>query len=96
MLTSKQRSKLKAMANKIESTYHIGKDGITDMIVKELLALLEARELVKITINRNSDLSAKDAMSEICNKTGSEPVLAIGSKVIIFKRSMKNPKIVLD
>ncbi|MGI6594863.1 MAG: YhbY family RNA-binding protein [Christensenellales bacterium] len=96
MLTSKQRSKLRAMANTIESTYHIGKDGVTDIIVKELNALLEARELIKITINKNSGLTAEEAINEVCEKTGANPVSAIGGKIIIYKRSTKKPKIELD
>ena len=96
MLTSKQRNKLRAMANPYECSYHIGKEGVTPMIVTELYNLLEARELIKIAINKNSGLDPREAMEEICDRTGAYSIAAIGSKVIIYKRSRKKPKIEID
>lgn len=93
MLTSKQRSKLRAMANGLESSYNIGKDGVSPQIITELYKLLEARELIKISINSNSGLEATEVLELICEKTGAEPISAIGSKIVIYKPSRKKPKI---
>ena len=46
-MTGKQRAKLRAMANTIDTILYIGKDGITDHTVKECYDALEARELIK-------------------------------------------------
>lgn len=95
MLTSKQRSELRAIANDIQPIFQIGKQGITEETVKSLCEALEARELIKITVLKNADVSAKDIINEIAEATGAEPVSAIGSKIVLYKPSKKHPKIVL-
>ena len=38
----------------------IGKNGVTDSVISEIDNLLECKELIKISVLKNSDLSAKD------------------------------------
>ncbi len=95
MLTSKQRSYLRSLANPIEPIFQVGKGGVTEMMVAELRNAIEARELIKITILRNSDLDAKDVVAELAEKLNAEPVAAIGYKAILYKPNRKTPKIIL-
>ena len=60
MLTSKQRSNLKAMASKLDTIMQIGKDGITDNLIRSLSQALEARELIKISVLNNCESSARE------------------------------------
>ncbi len=60
MLTSKQRSKLRGMANGIEPVTQIGKGGISTNMIRTLSAALEARELIKVTVLESSGEAAKD------------------------------------
>ena len=46
-MTSKQRAKLRALANSIEPIILIGKEGITDNLLKQVDDALTARELIK-------------------------------------------------
>ena len=46
MITSKQRSFLKALAHDLDPIVYIGKAGVTENVVKEIDTCLEARELV--------------------------------------------------
>ena len=59
MLSSKQRSYLKKMAADLPDTLYIGKDGLTENIIKQAEEQLSARELIKCKIQQNSmaDLS---------------------------------------
>ena len=50
MMTTKQRAKLRSMCNTMEPVLHIGKDGITDNLVKQCWDALEAREDSKIRL----------------------------------------------
>ena len=90
MLTSKQRSKLRSLANRVEPIAQIGKGGITDNVVNGIYAALEARELVKITVLKNSLEEARDLIGEIAEACNAEPVAAIGSKIILYRRSRKD------
>ncbi|HCW04153.1 MAG TPA: ribosome assembly RNA-binding protein YhbY [Clostridium sp.] len=95
MLTSKQRSYLRSLANKMESIFQLGKNGIEEGFLKQIDDALEARELIKLTVLNNSDYGAREASDLICEKLGCEGVQAIGNKFVLFRRSSKKPKIEL-
>ena len=61
-MTSKQRAKLRAMANGMEPIIFIGKEGVTENLLKQAEDALTARELVKGSVQRNCALSAKEAL----------------------------------
>ena len=89
MITTKQRAFLRGLGNALEPVMHIGKEGISENSVQTIEGLLEARELVKIHILNNCELTPKEAMVEICKLTNAEPVQVIGGKVIIYRKSSK-------
>ena len=60
-LTSKQRAQLRGIANSIDTIVHIGKDGITENLVKQADDALEAREIIKCKVQENSLLTAREA-----------------------------------
>jgi RNA-binding protein len=95
MLTSKQRSYLRSLANTINPIIQIGKEGVNEAVFKQIDEALEARELVKISILRNSDYDTRQACEEICTAIGSEPVQVIGSRFVLYKKSINNPQIQL-
>lgn len=95
MLTSKQRSYLKGLANNTEVITHIGKEGITDAFLKQLDDALEAREIVKVNVQKNSVLDTKEAANEVAKHARAEFVQAIGRKFVVYRKSKNNPKIEL-
>lgn len=95
MLTGKQRAMLRKEANGIPALYQIGKDGITENVIKQLDDALEARELIKIHILESALLGTREAVDELAEILKAEPVQAIGSKAVLYRASEKNPKIVL-
>ncbi len=95
-MTGKQRARLRAMANTIETILYIGKEGVTDASVKEAFDALEARELIKGCVQQGAPLSAREALTELCEKTGAEPVQQIGRRFVMYKPSRENRRITLD
>jgi RNA-binding protein len=96
MLTSKQRSKLNGIAMNIQSTVMIGKNGLTDNVLKEIESILDNKEIVKITVLKNSDTDAEDIINEIAEAIKAEPVKAIGNKIILYRYSTKEDVIHID
>ncbi len=97
-LTSKQRAQLRGLANSLDPIVHIGKEGITDNLVKQADEALEARELIKCKVLENAMLTAREACQELSVKTRSEAVQVIGSKFVLYRQSHnkeKKDKIVL-
>lgn len=95
MITGKQRAKLRGMANQISALYQIGKDGITENILKQFEDALEARELIKVHILESALLDTREAADDIAKRLNAEAVQAIGSKFVLYRKSKNNPKIEL-
>ncbi len=95
MLTGKQRAMLRKEANGVPALYQIGKDGITENILKQFDEALEARELIKIHILESALLETRDTADELARLLKAEPVQSIGSKVVLYRQSEKNPRITL-
>lgn len=93
MITGKQRAYLRGLANNLDPIFQIGKNGIENTFLNQLEEALEARELIKIKVLENSGLSAKQASIHICEKIQCEGIQAIGSKIVLYKKSSKKPKI---
>lgn len=93
MLTGKQRSYLKGMANTLEPIFQVGKGGITENVIRQYDEALEARELVKSTVLRNSTDSARDLAEEISTKTNAEIIQVIGNKFVLYRESKKKKTI---
>lgn len=93
MITSKQRAYLRSLANTMPAILHIGKDGVNQGVIKQAYDALQARELIKGQILNNSPISAREAITELCEKLGAEPVQQIGNRFVIYRRNDKEPKI---
>ena len=89
MLTSKERSELRAQANAIDTTLIVGKDGVTENVIAEAERLLTARELVKGKVLETALMSAREVSDEICEATGADGISCVGSKFVIFRFSEK-------
>ena len=94
-MTGKQRAYLRGLANTMEPIVHVGKDGVTENVIRQTDAALEARELLKGTVLQNSPVTAREAADELCEQTGAEPVQCIGNRFVLYRAKKKEPKIVL-
>ena len=95
-MTTKQRAALRSMANTMDPVLHIGKDGINDNLVQQAWDVLEARELIKVTVQRNAPMDVREACEELCERTHAEPIQVIGSKFVIYRKARKDSKIDVD
>ncbi len=90
MLTGKQRGRLKAIANQIEVSAYIGKNDLTDSIIKSIDENLAANELVKVSIQDGSLLDPKETCNELAKILNAEFVQAIGRRFVLY-RPAKDP-----
>lgn len=95
-MTTKQRAKLRSMGSTMEPILHIGKDGINDNLCKQAWDALEARELIKVTVQKNAPITAREACEELCERVHAEPVQVIGSRFVIYRQARENSKIMLE
>ena len=95
MITSKQRAFLRSKANDLDAIFQVGQGCVNDNLIGQLNDVLEVRELIKIKVLESSMLTAREASDIICEATGAEPIQCIGTKLVIYKSSTKEPKIIL-
>ncbi len=89
MLTSKQRSKLKALAANLSPIGQVGKDGIGENMLASFSDCLEARELIKVNILENADGDPQQIGRELAARLKGECVIVIGRKAVIYRRSSR-------
>ncbi|HBR32208.1 MAG: ribosome assembly RNA-binding protein YhbY [Eubacteriales bacterium] len=95
MITTKQRAFLRSIAGTTEALYQIGKNGLTENLIKTLSDALEARELIKINVLETCPESPKQIIASLCESLGCEAVQVIGRKVCVYRPSTEQPKIKL-
>ena len=95
MLTSKQRSYLRALSNSMSPTFQIGKGGVTEEICNQIANTLEANELMKGKVLENSGYTAREAAEQIANYISADVVAVLGSKFVLFRPSTRKRRIEL-
>jgi len=76
----------------MDPVLYIGKGGITPELVKQAWDALEARELIKVAVQRHAPFeSTREALDALCQQVHAEPVQCIGSKFVIYRRAREEP-----
>ena len=88
-MTTKQRSKLRSLAQNIEPVGQVGKGGLSENMISGLSDALEKRELVKITVLNNAEDDISDIAEELADSLNAEIVCIIGHKVVLYRYSPK-------
>ena len=89
-MTSKDRAYLRGLAMKMEPTAQVGKNGVTDTLIRQIDDQLEAREMIKVSVLQNSDLDAKAVANDIASETNAEVVQVLGFKITLYRISKKD------
>ena len=94
-MTSKQRAYLKGLAMTIDPIFQLGKNSLTPANTKAIAEALEARELIKISVLNNCADDPKEIAQTVAERTRSQVVQVIGKKIVLYKESKENKKIIL-
>ena len=96
MIDSKTRAVLRSKANTITPSSTIGKGGVSETILNDISDALEAHELIKVSVLKNSEFTAKELAGEIAESLNADVCGVIGGKIILYRRSSKDIKHILD
>lgn len=89
MLTSKQRAILRGLGNNLPDLVYVGKEGVTETVIKQVDTNLFAHELIKIKVQQNAEQELKEIAEVLATKTKSEVVGVIGRKILLYKFTSK-------
>lgn len=94
-LPNKAARHLKALGHHLDPVVQIGREGITDAVVKATKEQLLAHELIKVKISADAPIDRKDAGAELAEKAGASLAQTLGRTVLLYKRHPHKPKIQL-
>ena len=87
MLSSKQRAYLKSLAHSMQPIFQIGKNEISDAMVKQVSDALNARDLITVHVLETAPYTAREAAELLAEATGADVVLVIGTKFILYRET---------
>lgn len=94
-MTSKQRAYLKGLAMTMNPILQFGKNSLTPENTAAIAEALEARELIKISVLNNCADDPREIAQMVAERTRSQVVQVIGKKIVLYKESKDNKKIIL-
>ena len=87
MITTKQRAFLRSKAQTIDPVVQIGKDGLVPECTKNADEALEARELIKVSVQKNCFEDIRELADTLAQRTHSDVVQVIGRKFVLYRYS---------
>lgn len=88
-MTSKQRSRLKSLAATMKPIAQVGKEGISENLIKSLSDALEARELIKVNLLPAATDDCENLAENVADLLKATVVAVIGRKAIFYRRSSR-------
>jgi RNA-binding protein len=92
MPSGELRRRLRGLAHPLDPVVQVGKEGVTNAVVRQVTGALFAHELIKIKIGSECPLTR----FEVADRLGAEPgvnvVQILGRVIVLYKRHPQEPR----
>ncbi|WP_178198416.1 ribosome assembly RNA-binding protein YhbY [Ligilactobacillus sp. Marseille-Q7487] len=88
-LKGKQKRYLRAQAHDMRPLFQIGKDGLDENWLNQVIDAIDKHELLKVNILQNSLVEEDEAIEYIQTHSQIQVVQKIGRVLVLYKRSSK-------
>ncbi|WP_442595074.1 ribosome assembly RNA-binding protein YhbY [Neobacillus sp. D3-1R] len=95
MLTGKQKRYLRSKAHHLNPIFQVGKGGVNENMIKQIDDVLEARELIKVSVLQNCEEDKDSVAEKLSTGAKAELVQVIGNTIVLYKESTENKQIQL-
>lgn len=92
-LSPKQRSFLRGKAHHLSPVVMLGKDGLTEAVLKATDKALEDHELIKIKLPSTNQEEFHEAVNSLMSSIKAEVVQTIGHHLVIYRKAKKPGRI---
>jgi len=92
-LTGKQRRHLRALGHHLTPVLQIGHEGVSDALVAQANAQLDAHELIKVKVGESSPLPRHDAADRLAAATHSDLAQVLGRTFLLYRPRDADPAI---
>ena len=94
-MTGKQRRYLRGLGQRLTPTLHVGHDGVSDAVVQQADAQLEAHELIKVRVGDNAPDDRHTTAAQLAGRTRADLTQVLGRTALLYRPRAKEPTIVL-
>ncbi len=84
-MIGKDKRKLRAQANRLKASVHIGKEGITDKVIRFIYEALGNKELVKVKVLDSKSDEFKLIVEHLSKLKDIEVVQVLGRTVLLYR-----------
>ena len=84
-LSSSERRQLRNVGQTLAVTVHVGRDGVSDTMLKALNDQLDRDELVKLRANRDDRQERAAIFSTLAERTGSALAGSVGRTALFYR-----------
>src|SRR5512132_3331158 len=92
MPSTKLRKALRAAGHHLSPVVQVGKDGVTDAVLRQLDEQLGAHELVKVKIGTESPEDRFEAAERLGDAAGAQVAQILGRTVLVYRKHPEKPK----
>jgi RNA-binding protein len=92
MPSTKLRKALRAAGHHLSPVVQVGKDGVSEAVLRQLDAQLTAHELVKVKIGTESPEDRFEAAERLGEAAGARVAQILGRTVLVYRKHPEKPK----
>ena len=95
MLTQNEKKQLKALSNKLDIKYQLGKNEISESLIDMLNKALVAHELIKIDVMKGATKPIMALSLDLSSLLHADIVQVVGRVITLYRPNKEKPKIKL-
>lgn len=84
-LTPAQRKEHRSDAHHLDPVVHIGNDGLTDAVVKEVDSALKAHGLIKVRVLSDDRVARGEMLESLADRLSAAPIQHIGKLLVLWR-----------
>jgi RNA-binding protein len=92
MPSGKLRKALRAAGHHLDPVVQIGKEGMTEALLRQLDAQLLAHELVKVKVGTESPEDRFEVADRLAGEAGAQVAQVLGRTVLVYRRHPEKPR----
>lgn len=92
MPSTKLRRALRAAGHHLAPVVQVGKEGVTDAVLRQLDEQLAAHELVKVKVGTESPEDRFEAAGRLGEAAGAQVAQVLGRTVLVYRRHPEKPR----
>ncbi len=92
MPEKKSKKQLVKLGSTIDPTVHVGKEGLTEGIVKEIKAQVKRHKLIKVRVLPAADMDKDAVAEELAQRTGAKVVDTRGFTILLSDARLMEEK----